>query len=475
MATDFARFPEHGSYAQALKENAQQQQLLAEQQQKQAELQQQQQTSEPQMLPKKNYSSSEKEEKVSESKEGEDTSVVFKQILSSLAETKKYLPQRVNTFLDSMEGKSLEDLRGEAMQLAEKAKEEAKKKTQDVENIRKSTVESAKKTVHDVAEKSTDIANKGLEMVTNTTKATRERTSSLANKGMEIVSNTTKPVRERTSSLANKGLEVVQNTTKATADRVKEYLPEDLKGFIEKNIEGKTLNQLRMDAMNTTRKKLLSVEKENDPSLREFAMEVKDAVQSGTLAKNVLDISQDAVSNNVAKVDVSPDADSKTRLLEIGKTVTSKLRQVTMDGWNRTRKNTTDMINKQMDNLIRGHLAPFVDRYGTPSIRSTLMPYFDRFKASDSEQLRPGEQSSEARKSEGSEGAAPSIHPQVAKTQSNQPGSGLTTTGDEPVLSEHVETNIPPTTVNTDESGTQTVIEEEQTKTKKTSKKPVKG
>jgi hypothetical protein len=221
----------------------------------------------------------------------------LKQILSSLAETRKYLPNQVYTFLDSMEGKTIDDLRMEAMNLANKAQEEAKKRTGDVKAI----VDNANQKVQDAADmarsKTTgianDIATRSKDLVQPPIEATREATRSVAMRGMETTQGLAMKGLEKSTNLAMQGFTMASTRlmplVQPVATRAVEYLPAPAKSFLHDNVEGKSLDQLRDSALLVTRKNLLSVKDETTPAtLTGLVGEVKNATLSGDLFKNAL-------------------------------------------------------------------------------------------------------------------------------------------------------------------------------------------
>jgi hypothetical protein len=290
-----------------------------------------------------------KEEK-SESKEDEGVSSL-KQILASIAESTKYLPQQVNTFLDSMEGKTLDDLRVEAMHLANKAQEEAKKKAEDVTSMGRSTVDNAKQKVQDVTDmaknRTADIAQKGLDMVQPQIQATKDATMSLANRATQT-----------TTSYATRGLDMLQSNLKPYAMRAKEYLPEPAKEFVKENLENKSLNEIGQAAITVTRKKLLSVEKETAPTTKELALEVKDAALSGKLVKNILTLSEQAASRMFGESPKQPNAGSLRRVYNLSSKVTYGVLDVANKQMNMARQKMMDTANPYLDSLAKTPIVP---------------------------------------------------------------------------------------------------------------------
>jgi cell division septum initiation protein DivIVA len=246
-------------------------------------------------------------EEKTESKSDEPAQA-FKQILSSLKDTQKYLPEQFNTFIESMEGKSIDDLKSDAMHLANKAQEEAKKRTSEVADYGKASLESARS-------KAQDVMNKA-----------QEQTSNLTGNLSEMVQTPLKATAEKTSGLANRGVEAAQTTIAPYASMAKEYLPEPAKDFVDKNISNKSLQELRQDAIVATRKNLLGVtDTSKAPSLRDLANEIRGALWSGKLLKNSIGMTESAVEAVVGPLPpgTPKDAGNLTRVYNLSKFLTS--------------------------------------------------------------------------------------------------------------------------------------------------------
>jgi len=406
-------------------------------------------------------SSSKGEEKLVESKE-DDTSVTFKQILSSLAESKKYLPENVNKFLDSMEGKSLDDLKNEAISLASKAQEEAKKKTEEVENYGMSKLENAKKSAQEMADmvtkttvdatkKTSSLATNSIEMVRNLPMNAVRRTSDLANKSLEIAQDATKATAERVkaSPLANRGLDMIRDNTKIVIDKSLPYLPESVKDYYDKNLEGKSLEELTNEAVLSTRKNLLSVEKEEMPDVKGLALEVTDAVSNGKLFKNLLDISENIVSSNFGALKSTPDASNIRRMYNISLKVADGLRLYGMEKFSQTKRNVSDRVTINLYQM-RDRIMPLLDRYATPTLRSLGnlgVPFVSRWVPESSR--KSGELETESTSSTGIKSSKGTSGSGTVTVGSG--GVGVNVSGGERVtITEHVESTIPPTQSNED-------------------------
>jgi len=376
-----------------------------------------------------------------------------------------------------VEGKSLDDLKDEAMNLASKAQEEAKKKTEDVETYGMSKIENAKKTAQEMADmvtkttmdatkKTSSLANRGIEMVQNLPKNAVRRTSDLANKSLEIAQDATKATAERVkqSPLASRGLEMLQSNVKIAMEKSKPYLPENVKDFVEKNIENKSLPELTNDVISSTRKNLLSAEKEEMPDMKGLALEVTDAVTSGKLVKNVLDLSEKAVSSQFGELKNPPNTSNLRRVFNISIKVAEGIRLFTMDKVSNLTFRYRAMLLKNM-NSFRARIDPFLNQYGTPVMRSLGnlgVPFTARFQSFSKPEEQPESKKAVTTKSE-TKGlvqgkgmsAAPESSSSGARTAEldGTAASGLggatvavgAGTGQNVTISEHVESTIPPT------------------------------
>jgi len=218
--------------------------------------------------------------------------------------------------------------------------------------------------------RTSDLANKGIEIIQSTADATRERATSLANRGKEIVNNTTQATKDRTMSLANRSLEMVQDNLNSATQRVKPYLPENAQMFLENHIEGKSLNEITADMVNTTRKNLLCLDKKSDPTLRNLALEVTDAAKQGKLLKNVVDLSEKVVSENVKEVKTSPDSNSIVRAFQISKALAWGALNFTNQQWTMIQNNTS--MNAR--NLLQNRIYPFMDQVSSPILTLVTWP-----------------------------------------------------------------------------------------------------
>lgn len=313
------------------------------------------------------------------SKTGDAAQSSLNQILSSLAETRKYLPSQVYTFLDSMEGKTVDDLRIEAMHLANKAQEEAKKRTDDV----KAVVGNANNKVQDAADaartKTTDIANnlaqKSIDIVQPPIDRTKEATMSIANKVNDTTTGIVSRNLERARNLAMQGYtmtsERLRPVIQPVAVRASVYLPAPAQTFLKENVEGKSLEQLYGDVVKTTRKNLLSVRDETEPTLRGLVGEFKDATLSGEVFRNSLNISEKAADNLFGKTEVPMDASALRRMFNLSNKVTGGVRNYA----NSVTQQVLDVFSTRTNQyraMAMQQVNPVLDR-----IRSTpLIPNF---------------------------------------------------------------------------------------------------
>jgi len=322
-------------------------------------------------------------------KENDQTS--FKEILSSLAETRKYLPSQVYTFLDSMEGKTLDDLRVEAMHLANKAQEEAKKRAGDVTNYGKSMIDNANQKVNDVTNLGKSVVDNANQKVSDVTNMAKSRTSDLAHKGLDVVQPPIDRTKEATKSLAMKGLEQsvnlamkgwditnqtiiprVQPYVTPYAMRVREYLPPTAKEFLKQNVDGKSLDELRNTALSATRKNLLSAKDEKAPSILGLAGEVKDATLSGALFSNSFQLAEKAANSAFGETESPKDASALRRMYNLSTKVTGGVRNYANSKFNEATGQVLDMTSRRVGQ-VRGMAMQRVDQ-----MKQTMMPVAER-------------------------------------------------------------------------------------------------
>jgi len=319
-------------------------------------------------------------EQKGESKTGGVAQSSLNQILSSLAETRKYLPTQVYTFLDTMEGKTLDDLRMEAMHLANKAQDEAKKRTENVKTV----VDTANHKVQDVAEAArsttTDMANniaqKGKDIVQPPIDLTKEATKSLAAKVNDTTTGLVSRNLERARNIAMKGYmatsERLTPVIQPVASRAAVYLPAPAQTFLKENVEGKSLDQLYNEVIRATRTNLLSV-KEDTPtelSLPVLAGEIKTATLSGDILRNSLSLSERMANNLFGETEIPKDATSLRRMYNLSNKVTGGM----MNYANTKMWQTKDMVTNRTDsyrNSVMQRVNPVMDRiWATPIIPS---------------------------------------------------------------------------------------------------------
>lgn len=304
------------------------------------------------------------------------------QVLSSLAETRKYVPNQVYAFLDSMEGKTLDDLRVEAMNMANKAQEEAKKRTDDVKAI----VDNANNKVLDAADmaraKTTDIANdvvqKSKDIVQPPLDRTKEATKSVAMKVNDTTTGLAMKGLNTAQRLAMRGYTIASNQltpiVQPVAARAVEYLPMPAKDFLEQNIEGKSMNELKNIAILATRKNLLSAKDEVNPDLPGLAVEVKDATLSGELLKNAIGLSEKAADKVFGQVEIPKDVGALRRMYNLSMRVTWGMRDYAYGQANNMNEQAKGMITNrvkqiqslatQRSNQVTSTISPVLERIG---------------------------------------------------------------------------------------------------------------
>jgi predicted phage tail protein len=228
----------------------------------------------------------------------------------------------------------MDDLKTEAMHLANKAQEEAKKRTTEVADYGKASLESARS-------KATDVMQKA-----------QEQTSNLTGNLTEMVQTPLKATADKTTGLANRGVEMAQTTIKPYASMAKEYLPEPAKNFVDTKIANKSLDELRKDAMTVTRKNLLGVsDTTKAPSLREFAAEIRGALWSGKLLKNTIGLTESAVETVVGPLPpgTPKDAGNLTRVYNLTKYVGSSALDYSRLKAGEMTQSYKDMLNQRVE------------------------------------------------------------------------------------------------------------------------------
>jgi vacuolar-type H+-ATPase subunit H len=461
-----------------------------------------------------------------ESKQGEDNSMSFKQILSSLAETKKYLPQQVNTFLDSMEGKTIDDLRFEAMHLANKAQEEAKRKTTEtVDNVKQKAqdiTDMAKSRTSDMKQKGVDMVNNvvqpPLQATQNTTKnlasAVNEKTTGLMSKGLDYTKSTIIPMLTPYAVQAKTTVTPYAEKLVPYAKQAKQYLPPGVKTFVETNVEGKSPEELGKFALGTTRKELLNAKNEKEiPSLGQLVGEVKQATLSGNLFYNVLGVSEKTANAFFGDTKVPKDAGLIRRIYNLNYKVNRGIADLTWQQLNNARHIAMDMTNQRLNQtkegiysragMMKERMTPLMTRIGqTPLVPSFVFKFLRGEMPSQSGTsagFRMGMEETKGKAPEGGAGGlskstntqttsnmaptaaqakvsvkvdvAPADAPQATTTSKQtattsatvasggsigntnaqglgdlgKAGMGITTTGGETKITEHEESNVPPT------------------------------
>jgi vacuolar-type H+-ATPase subunit H len=314
-----------------------------------------------------------------ESKEGEESTTSFKQILASLSETKKYLPQQVNTFLDSMEGKTIDDLRFEAMHLANKAQEEAKRKTTEtVENVKQKAQDIQQKAqgITDMAKTRTnDIKQKGVDMVNNvvqpplqatqnTTKnlatAVNEKTTGLASSALDYTRNTLFPMALPYAQRAQTMVTPYAEMLKPYAVQAKVLLPLPAKKFVEQNVEGKSPEQLAKAAMVISRTKLLNAAEKDAteiPSLGQLVGEVKKATFSGKIFYNALGLSEEAANKFFGDSELPANTGLIRRMWNLNSKVNKGMKDLTWQQLGMAGNLAKDMAYGRMDQTKQGVLS----------------------------------------------------------------------------------------------------------------------
>jgi vacuolar-type H+-ATPase subunit H len=339
-----------------------------------------------------------------ESKEGEETNTSFKQILASLAETKKYLPQQVNTFLDSMEGKTIDDLRFEAMHLANKAQEEAKRKTtetldnvkqraQSITDMAQGVADNAKTRTSDIKQKGVDLVNNvvqpPLQATQNTTKnlatAVNEKTTGLYSNALEYTRNTLLPMALPYAQRAQTMVVPYAEMLKPYAVQAKILLPQPAKEFVEKNVEGKSPEELAKKSMVLARTKLLNADEKSAteiPSLGQLLGEVKNATFSGKIFYNALGFTEEAANAFFGKTDVSPDATLIRRAWNLNSKVNKGMKDLTWQQLSTAGQMAKDMAYGRIDqtrqgvmsraDMVKQRISPVMTRIG----QTPLVPGF---------------------------------------------------------------------------------------------------
>jgi len=184
--------------------------------------------------------------------------------------------------------------------------------------------------------------------------------------------------------------EEVKDLVGKTTNKVKSILPSKVQNILE-HIETKSVTELKHDALSITRKNLLSSEKDDDdPSLSDFAGEIKEAATSGVLLDNILNLSEKAVETQFGPIERSENADTKSRLYSLTWKLTSgignEIKQLARRGLETITtkvQSTTGKTLEKMDEFIRTRLAPFADRFGTPILSATT-PFIVRFSVEKS-------------------------------------------------------------------------------------------
>lgn len=314
--------------------------------------------------------SSEKMESKSSNETTMDASAALKQILGSLAETKRYLPQQVNSFLDSMEGKTIDDLRMEAMHLANKAQEEARKKTAE-------TVETAKQRAQGLTDRAkartSDLTQKGMDMVNNVVQpplqATTGATKSLANKVNDTTMNIASSAWQKAQSTLMPYAETMKPMVAPYATKAKEYLPESARTFVEQNIEGKSPEELSKLALSKTRKNLLSVKANTDkvPTLYELLSEFRTATTSGDLFRNALSLSEQAANKAFGPTDIPKDQSALRRMYNLTFKVNTGMMDLTKSQLMMARQRAMDMTRQRLNagtDMVMQRVSPILTRIG---------------------------------------------------------------------------------------------------------------
>jgi hypothetical protein len=444
-----------------------------------------------------------------ESKEADiESNTSFKQILASLAETKKYLPQQVNTFLDSMEGKTIDDLRFEAMHLANKAQEEAKRKTsetldnvkqraQSITDMAQDVADTAKTRTNDIKQKGVDLVNVPIQATQNTTKnlanAVNEKTTGLMSNAWDYTRNTLFPIALPYAQKAQTMVVPYAEKLKPYAIKAKVLLPQPAKEFVEKNVEGKSPEELAKQSVVLARTKLLNAEEKaatEIPSLGQLVGEVKNATFSGKIVYNVLGLSEDAANAFFGKTEVSPDAGLLRRAWNLNTKVNKGMSDLTWQQLAMAGNMAKDMAYGRIDQtkqgvmsraeMVKQKLSPVMTRIGqTPLVpgfvykmlradTSTLAPSMKMESSSKSSTPASAVTTTEKQKINVNvnvveQPAAPAAKSDVTTSKSSEttkttigntnaqglgelgkPGMGITTTGGEEAA-EHQESSVPPT------------------------------
>jgi hypothetical protein len=166
--------------------------------------------------------------------------------------------------------------------------------------------------------------------------------------------------------------------------RARAYLPEPAKAFVEQNLDGKTIYELRNMALLTTRKALLNADaKENEqPSLSKVAGEFKDAATSGALFTNALSLGEKAAVKVFGGSDEIPkDAGALRRMYNLSTKVTGGVRTYANNQINSATQKALDMASQRADaaknmaygrvNQVKDTVAPVAERIGaTPVVPS---------------------------------------------------------------------------------------------------------
>jgi hypothetical protein len=269
--------------------------------------------------------------------------------------------------------------------------------------------------------------------------------------------------------------ERAQATLTPVALKVKDYLPETAKNLVDQlqdQVKGKSLSEVRDLAVNATRKNLLNVNKDDQPSLRDLTMEVKEATKSGVLMKNALELSEKAAGTCFGEIEIPKDAGPLRRVYNLSAKVTRGVMDYSTLQLNKAKDATRDMVNLRMDqtrrnmynamDMVRQQMSPIMTRIGALPV---IPPFIYRMiRGEPSSQTSNLSTSKSTAKTGGAAKIAPGGTTSVKLEVSTKPtsstigntnaqglgkwgeaGMGMTTTGGEVKSAEHQESIIPPT------------------------------
>jgi len=98
---------------------------------------------------------------------------------------------------------------------------------------------------------------------------------------------------------------------------------------------------------------------------------VTDAAKQGKLLKNVVDLSEKVVSENVKEVQTSPESNSLVRAFQISKVLGWGVLDFTNQKWVMIRSTASTDVR----NLLQNRIYPFMDQISTPAISLISWPF----------------------------------------------------------------------------------------------------